>query len=226
MPLPALSVSPAASPRSSSLLSPATPLPAETDTLIPNITLRRPSFPVSQSMDSLCMSSKPVIRHAHTGSDLSMVSNLTTHSEDLTAKEFADMAGITILPEDDDDAFLDDAILNDSLADLVEDLDLGSILHEKQSIASSSLISRHCSMRSNKSLPRLQIWDSGFWQTNPSSPHVPPILHELRRIQSTNLQPHPRLQLRRNKSCVIKKGRFLVSLETADLADPNAVSLT
>jgi hypothetical protein len=98
---------------------------------------------------------------------------------------------------------------------------------------------------------RLQIWDSAFWNDNntgQSAPlnrkisapppirrqqhhqdHVPPVLHELRRIntisnddlhrQQQRYHHHQRQQqqsLQRNHSYVVKKGRFEVSIETTD----------
>ncbi|SAM03098.1 hypothetical protein [Absidia glauca] len=98
---------------------------------------------------------------------------------------------------------------------------------------------------------QLQIWDSAFWNDNKSEQstllnrkisapppirrqqhhqdHVPPVLHELRRIntisnddlhkQQHRYHHHQRQQqqsLQRNHSYVVKKGRFEISIETTD----------
>lgn len=104
---------------------------------------------------------------------------------------------------------------------------------------------------------RLQIWDSAFWNDNNTeqstllnrkisapSPirrqhhhrdHVPPVLHELRRINTISNDDlhkqqqryrHPYRQqqqsLQRNHSYTVKKGRFEISIETAGHANTTA----
>ncbi|KAI8062502.1 hypothetical protein BC940DRAFT_308781 [Gongronella butleri] len=269
-----------------------------TDKLIPSITIRRPSFAStasSSSFKSLLLA--PVAAPSPTQLSSTPIpsaewsiqtsSNVTTHSEDLTAKEFADLAGIRILSDDEEDDDNDDhhdyhdddgdngqprdknATADENKAFPMEsreegalrmaaekemsvhqledgsggttDDDMGYFQHNHQNTSrsiltsSTTFLSRHPSMRSTRSRDP-QIWDAAFWSQPPSpspsnihynqhSNHALPIMNELRRIHSTNTGRHHPPNLRRNKSCVIKKGRFVISLETADHADPPSTSL-
>jgi hypothetical protein len=119
---------------------------------------------------------------------------LTTHSEDLTAKQFADIAGIHILPE-----------LDDAMSSQIDD---------------PITVISHVSQRSEV---QPKIWENDFWHTPEetvsrnnslrrepvldSGPYCsvePPILHELRRMGTCGS----------DKSGVIKKGRFEIHLES------------
>jgi hypothetical protein len=186
------------------------------------------------------------------------VSNMTINSEDLTAKEFADIAGIRILPEDEDYVETEEQQMRryndqdeseeDFIVHTVSSRYTTQNHHER-----SSLIS-YASLTSHSTTSKLKIWDSEFWlnpeevtasRSNSTSkkdaiegPAVvavttelsrkpsatltakklviidnePPILHELRRINSE----------KKNDHCVIKKGRFEIQLGTvAVLLDNN-----
>ncbi|KAI8142289.1 hypothetical protein BJV82DRAFT_616200 [Fennellomyces sp. T-0311] len=142
-------------------------------------------------------------------------SNITVNSEDLTAKEFADIAGIRILLDNDTDNIYDDL-------DNVSDVVMHTVSTEQRT---------HFSSCSSNRQPK--IWDAEFW-FDPCSPTnnnstasssgaiprrrsvhhpdgQPRIFNELRQMQSTD----------KLSNCVIKKGRFEICLEAPDRsADP------
>jgi hypothetical protein len=143
------------------------------------------------------------------------VSNLTVNSENLTAKEFADIAGIRILPEVEDDP------MDGCSSKFTEDMHTRTVSTAKSFLDDDSVIS--C-ISIQESKPK--IWDNEFWQ-NPENNHQlvsrnnstmtrrsskptnavvvePPILHELRRMSTRNNEDP--------QHCVIKKGRFEVQL--------------
>ncbi|KAF1801105.1 hypothetical protein FB192DRAFT_1260127, partial [Mucor lusitanicus] len=137
------------------------------------------------------------IRHYSHVSCIS-ASNITVNSEDLTAKEFADIAGIRILSEDDDHDFEHDN--EDSLMRRkIYEYDASSLFEQQEP----------------------QIWDQDFWQrpgggeegatlpTTSSNSIVepPPILHELKRNSQYNMAV--------NQDTFIKKGRFEIHLNSA-----------
>ncbi|KAI9300364.1 hypothetical protein BJ944DRAFT_273149 [Cunninghamella echinulata] len=191
-------------------------------------------------------------------------SNMTTCSGDLSAKEFADIAGIKIISDNDEDNEEED---NDHYFDNDDDNNNNnnnewlfnhshisskhhSILddHDKLSmITSSSSIYSH--RHSKRHLPH--IWDSEFWkdptttattatscklkqqhlplseqkqnheeEDNEHKEDIPNVLYELRKMNTTSndcLKKSENNSLRKQQSCcVIKKGRFEVSLETAE----------
>ncbi|KAJ8662267.1 hypothetical protein O0I10_001960 [Lichtheimia ornata] len=149
-------------------------------------------------------------------------SNITVNSEDLTAKEFADIAGIRIL---------DDASLSCC--------DNDAIMHTSSTSTRSSLqgrdYSHHRSMRSAASCsllrPTPHIWDAEFWSnpdasssksttTNNNNHHhhdgnsIKQQQQEWGRRRSTsNDSSRSRSAI---NNCVIKKGRFEICLETAE----------
>ncbi|KAI8880045.1 hypothetical protein K501DRAFT_161128, partial [Backusella circina FSU 941] len=133
------------------------------------------------------------IRHYSHVSCMS-ASNITVNSENLTAKEFADIAGIRILSEDEEYSSStfqsfnssDNYTSHSSPLDTIQDAD-----HD------------------------LNIWDVNFWQQpgddlqQVSSPHLhqneePPILHQLRR-RDYNLSSN-------QQDTIIRKGRFEIHL--------------
>ncbi|KAF1803680.1 hypothetical protein FB192DRAFT_1277133 [Mucor lusitanicus] len=157
-------------------------------------------------------------------------SNITINSEDLTAKEFADIAGIRILPEND--------IGEEDEESYLDYLDE----HHRLSVIS------YVSLQSYSTSSKPKIWDNEFWlnpeehhhyhqssrmsrsnstathRSNHTTPHEPttakklldrkpstvvvvepPILHELRTRSSEK-------KADQNSHCVIKKGRFEIHL--------------
>lgn len=141
--------------------------------------------------------------HKQTNKRSRAQSNLTVNSEDLTAKEFANIAGIRILPEVTTTSSSLEQQRKFTIID--EDLELHTITSNYYTTLS---------------LNEFNIWDNQFW----SHPHHhteeqhqqqddrnllppiivdPPILHELRRMGTTE------------KECVIKKGRFEIQLNSA-----------
>ncbi|KAI8339735.1 hypothetical protein BC941DRAFT_421277, partial [Chlamydoabsidia padenii] len=99
-------------------------------------------------------------------------------------------------------------------------------------------IHSHGTTKGRQQDKQLQIWDSAFWNENKmestlnrkiSAPPpgrgrreqqtMPPVLHELRRINTIsndNLDTQRYRSLQRNHSYVVKKGRFEISIETSD----------
>ncbi|CAO3652735.1 unnamed protein product [Cunninghamella echinulata] len=192
-------------------------------------------------------------------------SNMTTCSGDLSAKEFADIAGIKIISDNDDDNeeeeeeedndhYFDNEDNNNTNEWLFNHSHISSKHHsflddhDKLSmITSSSSIYSH--RHSKRHLPH--IWDSEFWKdpttaTTTTTPcklkqqqiplpeqkqnheegdnehkeDIPNVLYELRKMNTTSndcLKKSENNPLRKQQSCcVIKKGRFEVSLETTE----------
>ncbi|CAO3600668.1 unnamed protein product [Absidia cylindrospora] len=291
---------------------------------VPSILIRRPSLTTSPSLDGSSMYRPELNNKTKSNTDNKYINNnnnkskgnyssdlhengksnasmkespnLTTHSGDLTARQFANIAGIKILSEDeeDDDDDTDDSndsewdggggggssviqhigssdgSMRDGQGTTLSNRSKGALLDQDKLSAgtSSSIFTLNYSTTSNASSSnhkqQPQIWDSAFWndnnnnldsvayskalaqrkvsapterrhhhhQSNGSHSHQhqqrqPPsdgsILHELRRINTisndhlTHQQSHHRqTPLRRNRSYVIKKGRFEVSIETSD----------
>ncbi|KAI8138180.1 hypothetical protein BJV82DRAFT_583068 [Fennellomyces sp. T-0311] len=117
-------------------------------------------------------------------------SNITAHSEDLTAKEFADIAGIKILPEDDNQSQHNELTVEETHNDQV------SLDEECLSVKSSGL-----------SALKPTIMDDAFWRNESASTKssdeedIPPLARLL-----------PPLPPQRK---VIKKGRFEIHVESA-----------
>lgn len=131
-------------------------------------------------------------------------SNITVNSEDLTAKEFADIAGIRILSEDDDQPVESQSGSKICTFCGTDETELPSLIVTSSRISNNSIIrssnsSVYNSEDEEEEGDEPQIWDDGFWQkpgTSSSTIEPPPILHELRRYQDT----------------YIKKGRFEIHL--------------
>lgn len=133
-------------------------------------------------------------------------SNITVNSEDLTAKEFADMAGIRILSENEEVTQEQHDCEQEKICTFCGDDDsrLPSLIVTSRISNNSSMI-RSSSIYSNeeeeeKSSIEPQIWDNQFW-TRPGQQYclMPPILHELKNNQDTFL----------------KKGRFEIYLSSS-----------
>lgn len=167
---------------------------------------------------------KPIIHHRHTNSTpitttkrkqhirhyshVSCISATSTHnlttsvnSEDLTAKEFADIAGIRILSEDDDTHTCEEKICtncgdNDRMPSLVVTSRISNSSMIRGSDGSSIY---YCPPDEEEEEP--QIWDNQFWRKpgQQDTLMMPPILHELKHHQDTFL----------------KKGRFEIHLSSA-----------
>ncbi|KAI8890483.1 hypothetical protein K501DRAFT_281794 [Backusella circina FSU 941] len=159
---------------------------------------------------------------AETSIPIRYSNTLTTNSEDLTAKEFADIAGIRILSEDQHQSETEDSIMHSISS------------RTPSSFGQSSTDDHHLTVVSHASLAsrgdiQPKIWDNDFWLNSEenSSRAVsrnnstrrdmlepvlesganmvePPILHELRRMGTCGS----------DKSGVIKKGRFEIYLES------------
>ncbi|KAI8642293.1 hypothetical protein BD408DRAFT_186133 [Parasitella parasitica] len=172
-------------------------------------------------------------------------SNITVNSEDLTAKEFADIAGIRILSEDDDHDFENDSegsLLKKKICAFCgdEENDIPSLVitpcRTNTSIYNKSEILMDDDQDLDKDAAEYssmveqdpQIWDQDFWQRPGESPPLPPLSQEL--IQKTNtfistsIEPPPILhELKRNsqynmalnQDTYIKKGRFEIHLNSA-----------
>ncbi|KAI8075481.1 uncharacterized protein B0P05DRAFT_588513 [Gilbertella persicaria] len=101
-------------------------------------------------------------------------STITVNSEDLTAKEFADIAGIRILPENEREFTMDSMLVTMS--------------SKRTSISTCSIKQPH-------------IWDSEFW--TPQSIMLPlsrnnsnpPILHELRQTNNKKIIKKGRFEI-------------------------------
>lgn len=96
---------------------------------------------------------------------LSMDPDMTVKSEELTAREFADMTGIKIISDDEhDDSYSSDVMVSHAI-DRVEtkgSVLTADVLHQSSITATSSIHSAETHAWSIKCKP--QIWDSGFWQ--------------------------------------------------------------
>ncbi|KAI9354925.1 hypothetical protein BD770DRAFT_411938 [Pilaira anomala] len=163
--------------------------------------------------------------HKQTNKRSRAQSNLTVNSEDLTAKEFANIAGIRILPEITTTSSLEQQQQQQRKFTIVdEDLELNTIASNYYTTLS---------------LNEFNIWDNQFWShPHPHHPHHhpevqqpqqqqqqqqqddrdllpssiivdPPILHELRRMGTTE------------KEFVIKKGRFEIQLNSTTTTTNN-----
>jgi hypothetical protein len=170
------------------------------------------------------------------------VSNITVNSEDLTAKEFADIAGIRILPEVVDDPIIDQErkVTNtcSTSNSFIEDVQMRTVSTAQGFLDEHYSVISCISVRENKP----NIWDIEFWQ-NPEdqllvsrnnstltrrstskstnnkpqqSTNVtvvePPILHELRRMNTRNNEKKKIDSSSSQQHCVIKKGRFEIRL--------------
>lgn len=152
------------------------------------------------------------------------ISNMTINSEDLTAKEFADIAGIRILPEEEQE---------DLAGDIEQVVPPAAVASRKLTVEKEDEI-MESSMRSisdtMKESPSFKIWDNAFWclpevdisrpipeldrktsitSNNAKNLNEPPILHELRRMGTHKSEKDA-------NSCVIKKGRFEIQLALLD----------
>ncbi|GAA5804026.1 hypothetical protein HPULCUR_009512 [Helicostylum pulchrum] len=138
-------------------------------------------------------------------------SNITVNSEDLTAKEFADIAGIRILSEQDEQVThrCDEKVCtfcggdNDRLPSLI----VTSRISNSSMIRSSDYSSIYCaSDGQDLADDGPQIWDNQFWQRpgvgGDQQDMMPAILHELKNNQDTYL----------------KKGRFEIHLSSSSMA--------
>ncbi|KAF7729869.1 hypothetical protein EC973_003603 [Apophysomyces ossiformis] len=203
-------------------------------------------------------------------------SNITVNSEDLTAKEFADIAGIKILSEDED--HLDDdhddhkccCCEGDDVANRTASSRSGRTTPQRYDLVeeeSQLSVKSYCSMHSHdtRSCARKpKIWDNDFWRKPgedtlappndtkqtvgkrrsrasvhgqlpplPSPGLEPPILHELRRMNTVSSeklsnQDAQQLTVQSTSSRVIRKGRFEIHLEVtggeqSEALDPNVV---
>jgi hypothetical protein len=135
-----------------------------------------------------------LIKHGHSAIPIRNANNsatLTTHSEDLTAKQCADIAGICILPELDSQT--DDPITVISHVSQRSEVQPKIWDNDFWHTPKEETVSR------NHSLRREPVLESG-----PHCSVEPPILHELRRMGTCGS----------DKSGVIKKGRFEIHLES------------
>ncbi|KAG2233601.1 hypothetical protein BDF21DRAFT_428203 [Thamnidium elegans] len=142
--------------------------------------------------------------HARHYSHVSCISssNITVNSEDLTAKEFADIAGIRILSEQDEQVThrCDEKICtfcgdNDRLPSLI----VTSRISNSSMIRSSDNSSIYYGPEEEE---EPQIWDNQFWTRPGNQQEMPAILHELKNNQDTYL----------------KKGRFEIHLSSSSMA--------
>ncbi|CEP18837.1 hypothetical protein [Parasitella parasitica] len=143
-------------------------------------------------------------------------SNITVNSEDLTAKEFADIAGIRILSEDDDHDFENDSegsLLKKKICAFCgdEENDIPSLVitpcRTNTSVYNKSGImadddddnddrdedaAEYASMLEQDP----QIWDQDFWQRPGESPPLPPSppqepIQKTNTLLSTSIEPPP-----------------------------------
>lgn len=182
------------------------------------------STPVITTTNARKMKASHIRHYSHVSCISS--SNITVNSEDLTAKEFADIAGIRILSEEDDDPIESDAcsLLNKKICKHCGDEE-----NNMPSLIVTSSNSSHYN-NANSTLSRgsiyndimmlddePQIWDTDFWQrpgerSSSSRPATPSILHELK--QNVSL----------SQDTYIRKGRFEIHLSnnnTTEDAAPN-----
>lgn len=119
----------------------------------------------------------PVLQRAGLSHDANP--ELTVKSEELTAREFADMTGIKIISDDEhDDGYRSDVMTTHTM-DRVETRGsalTADVLHQSSITTTSSIHSTEA--WSIKSKP--QIWDSGFWQKPDSCmPQCSPCQHPI-----------------------------------------------
>lgn len=108
--------------------------------------------------------------------------DMTVKSEELTAREFADMTGIKIISDDQDDDHY-------QVIDKVETKGsalTADVLHQSSILSGSSIHSAETHAWSIRSKP--QIWDSGFWQKPDGSQLPIPILADCTKIDD---KPRP-----------------------------------
>jgi hypothetical protein len=167
------------------------------------------------------------IRHYSHVSCIS-ASNITVNSEDLTAKEFADIAGIRILSEDEDDdiAAMNAAVenqysTNKKICSFCGDEDNDIMVPSL--IVTTSRVSMRDSNNSSIIYPEEecekedeppQIWDNQFWKKPGQQEEPfhqikkiverPPILHESTTKKYNSVKP--------KQEMFIKKGRFEIHL--------------
>jgi hypothetical protein len=127
------------------------------------------------------------LTHQHYSSHMS-ISNMTINSEDLTAKEFASIAGIEILPEEDEQRISDDDDI--SILYTISSFDVGNSLMSRQS---------------RDSTRPTRIWDPGFWQR--------PYHHEEEEEEEEEEDLPILNQFRSENASVIRKGRFEIYLD-------------
>lgn len=182
------------------------------------------------------------------------VSNITVNSEDLTAKEFADIAGIRILSETEDDPIDEERkVSGNSSSNMIgftEDTHLRTVSTGKSFLDDEQYSVVSC-ISAQDSKPK--IWDIDFWknpddiyhhvnqsqsttpkpvnnkqQQSVKSTHVvtvePPILHELRRMSTRNNDN--KLDSSVQQHYVIKKGRFEIQLGDIDSSLSNMTTST
>ncbi|KAG2196206.1 hypothetical protein INT47_004732 [Mucor saturninus] len=139
-------------------------------------------------------------------------SNITVNSEDLTAKEFADIAGIRILSEDEEcpRKHMEEKICTfcgQDDSERLPSLIVTSRISHSSMIRGSDHSSIYCPPdytadreEEEEEEEGHQIWDNQFWR-KPGGDTIlmPPILHELKHHQDT----------------FIKKGRFEIHLSSA-----------
>lgn len=156
-------------------------------------------------------------------------SNITVNSEDLTAKEFADIAGIRILSEDelvDNDITMADEYNNNMTSHttplkkictfcgdneegddiMVPSLTVSRISHNNNSsvIRSSNNSSIICpSSPEDEEEP--QIWDNQFWKKPGCSGGDGPLMHEYSTLKQGSSPP---------STTIIKKGRFEIHISS------------
>ncbi|KAL1928137.1 hypothetical protein VTP01DRAFT_3053 [Rhizomucor pusillus] len=153
-------------------------------------------------------------------------SNITVNSEDLTAKEFADIAGIKILPEDESSSpkcsSCDEAMLfaesrrestyshaDASSSGLSVNCGHNNNNNNNNNNSNNNNSSSSSSSSSSNSTP--QIWDTAFWRDpvdsgikqHPPSTSDTSILQTLRRESNEQINQQP---------TVIKRGRFEIRL--------------
>jgi hypothetical protein len=139
-------------------------------------------------------------------------SNITVNSEDLTAKEFADMTGIKIIPDTDDDDNNDEKEKENDPNDkqpAIMHPSTPSISGKQQQQPRPSYYSYHAgdehdwsvlSSGSMHSQSSTHIWDTGFWKRPddvppPQQQHLLPPNPSLRKHRSALLQHRPTLSL-------------------------------
>ncbi|KAI8890687.1 hypothetical protein K501DRAFT_265682 [Backusella circina FSU 941] len=166
-------------------------------------------------------------RHIRHYSHVSCIStsNITVNSENLTAKEFADIAGIRILSDDENYATAHSQLGGDSKRCAICDDDDNVINNQSSMVVISRVPSTHVadispssSSSSISSPPPLdaeeeepQIWDTDFW--------CPPGSTEKSSDATVSIQTKPPIlgEIKSNTTdTIIKKGRFEIHLAPND----------
>lgn len=120
------------------------------------------------SSSSLSKANSTMSAHRKRSWSNATISNMTINSEDLTAKEFADIAGIRILPEDGNLEEEEDDNAVRKYIDQEEDDDEDFIMNTASSRYTTphdnrlSFIS-YASLASHSTSSKLKIWDNEFW---------------------------------------------------------------